>query len=64
MSGYFEMQCMCAQTGPPQYSYPKVFVGNGVRTHVNSKGKSPLPDGSEQGRTCDAALDRTQHTTD
>ena len=27
------------------YSHPKEFLGNGVRTHVNSKGKkNPLPE--------------------
>ena len=25
------------------YSHPKEFIGNGVRTHVNSQGKNPLP---------------------
>ena len=25
-------------------SHPKEFLGNGVRTHVNSKGKIPLPE--------------------
>ena len=24
------------------YSHPKVFWGNGVKTHANSKGKNPL----------------------
>ena len=26
------------------YSHPKEFLGNGIRTHVNSKGKSPVPE--------------------
>ena len=26
------------------YSHPEEFLGNGVRTHVNSKGKIPLPE--------------------
>ena len=26
------------------YCHPKEFLGNGVRTHVNSNGKSPLPE--------------------
>ena len=29
-------------------SHPTEFVGNGVRTHVNSKGKIPSTRGSEQ----------------
>ena len=39
------------------YSHPKEFWGNGVRTHVNSKGKFPLPENfsSEEDRTHDAA---------
>ena len=33
------------------YSHPKEFGGNGVRTHVNSKGKKILPQGgSNPGR--------------
>ena len=32
------------------YSYPTKFGGNGVRTHVNSKGKIPSTRGSEEGR--------------
>ena len=27
---------------PGLYSHPKEFLGNGVRTHVNSKGENPL----------------------
>ena len=37
-----------------------VFLGNGVRTHVNSKGKMPSTGGSEKGRTCEATSRRTQ----
>ena len=41
------------------YSDPTEFRGNGVRTHVNSKGKMPSTGGSEEGRICDAASQRT-----
>ena len=41
------------------YSHPAEFMGNGVRNHVNSKGKIPSTRRSEKGRTCDAALRRT-----
>ena len=40
------------------YSHPKEFWGNGVRTHVNSKGKIPSPGkkfSSEEDRTRDTA---------
>ena len=45
------------------YSHPKEFVGNGGRTHVNSKGKIPSTGGSEEGQNCDAALRRTASLT-
>ena len=45
------------------YSRPKEFGGNGVRTHVNSKGKIPSTGGSEQDRTRDAASCRTVSPT-
>ena len=36
------MKCMCAQTRPRFIlSSERVFLGNGVWTHVNSKGKIP-----------------------
>ena len=38
------------------YFHPKEFLGNGVRTHVNSKGKIPATGGSEEGGTCDACI--------
>ena len=43
------------------YSHPSEFGGNGVRTHVNSKEKSPLPEkfSSEEDRTHDVASSRT-----
>ena len=34
----------------------KEFLGNGVRTHVNSRGKIPSTGGSEEHRTHVAAL--------
>ena len=43
-------------------SHPKKFLGNGVRTHVNSKGKIPSTGGSEEGHTRDAALRTTSPT--
>ena len=52
------------------YSHPKQFWGNGVRTHVNSKGKIPftkknLPRGGSnpQHSTQHQAGQRAQHTT-
>ena len=47
------------------YSHPKEFWRNRVRTHVNSKGKSPVPE--VQGRailvTLHHAIQQAQHTT-
>ena len=37
------------------YSHPKEFLGNGARTHVNSKRTIPYTGGLEEGQTCDAA---------
>ena len=47
------------------YSHPKEFWGNGVRTHVNSKGKSPLPEkfSPQEDRAHDAAQSRTASST-
>ena len=49
-------------------SHPKEFLGNGVRTHVNSKGKNPLyQKNSPQRRIKPTMLhqagQRAQHTT-
>ena len=33
------------------YSHPKEFCGNGVRTHVNSNGKSPLEQKNKKTKT-------------
>ena len=50
------------------YSHPKEFGGNGVRTHVNSKGKNPLyrktfPERKIEPTTLHQAGQRAQHTT-
>ena len=47
------------------YSHPKEFWGNGVRTHVNSKRKFPLPEkfSPEENRTHDPASSRTARPT-
>ena len=46
------------------YSHPKEFLGNGVRTHVNSKGKIPTTRiiSSEEDRSHDAASSRITST--
>ena len=44
------------------YSHPKEFSGNGVRNHVNSKGKIPTTGGSEEVGTRDATSLRTART--
>ena len=51
------MEHMCAHTRLSLYSHLKVFLGNGVRTHVNSREISPLPEKffSEEDQTHDAA---------
>ena len=46
------------------YSHPKEFSGeNGVRTHVNSKGKIPSTGKILEDRTHDAASSRTASLT-
>ena len=45
------------------YTLIQKSFGNGVRTHVISKGKIPSTGGSEQHRTCDAASRRTVSPT-
>ena len=47
------------------YFHPKDFWGNGVRTHVNSREKSPLKEkfSSEEDRTHDAASSRAASPT-
>ena len=39
------MECMCAQTRPWFKLSSREFLGNGVRTHVNPKGKIPSTQG-------------------
>ena len=38
------MECMCALTRPQFMLLSERVWGNGVRTHVNSKEKSPVPE--------------------
>ena len=45
------------------YSFPKEFWGDGVRTHVNSKGWIPSIRGSGECRTSDTASRRTTSPT-
>ena len=45
------------------YSHPKEFWGNGVRTHVISKGKIPFTGNSEEDGTHDTASHRTVSST-
>ena len=66
MSGSFESMQWNAcvhRLGLSLYAHPKEFVGNGVKTHVNSKGKIPSTGGSEEGWTCDSASCRTENPT-
>ena len=44
-------------------SHPKEFLGNGVRTHLTSKGEIPSTGSSEQDQTCDAASCKTVSPT-
>ena len=53
------MECMCAQTRPRFILSSERVVGNGVRTHANTKGKIPSTGGPEQDGTRDAASRRT-----
>ena len=41
------------------YSRPEELLGNGVRAHVNCKGKVPFTGCSEEDRTGEAASHRT-----
>ena len=43
------MECMCAQTRPQFILSSQQVLGNGIRAHVNSKGKVPSTRGSEEG---------------
>ena len=48
------------------YSQPKDVLGNGVRTHVNPKGTSPVQEAQRrfEPTTLHHAWQRAQHTTD
>ena len=66
MSGSFVSVCWNAcvhRLDLGLYSHPKEFGGNGVRTHVNSKGKIPSTRGSEEDRTHDDASRSTASST-
>ena len=53
------MECLCALTGPWFILSCERDLGNGVRSHANSKGKIPSTRGPEEGGTHDAASRRT-----
>ena len=53
------MECMCAQTRHRFTLSSKRGLGNGVRTHVSSKGKFPSTGDSEEGGTSHVASCRT-----
>ena len=57
------MECMCAQNRDQFTLSSERVLENGVRTHVNSKGKIPSTRGLEEGPTCDAALHKTESPT-
>ena len=56
------MECKCVQTRP-QFMLSSNGIGNGVRPHVNSKGKVPSTKGSEEGLPHDAASRSTASPT-
>ena len=58
-----EMKCMCAQSRSQPILLSERVLGNGVWTHVNSKGKIHSTRGSEKGQTHDAASCRTASQT-
>ena len=45
------------------HSHSKKVLGNGVKTNVKSKGEIPSTEGSQEGRTRDAATCRTASPT-
>ena len=49
------IKCMRAQTRPQFILSSERAAGTGIRIYVNSKEKSPQPDGSEENRIRDAA---------
>ena len=57
------MECMCTQSRPQFILSSERFLGNGMRTHVNSKGKLPSTGGSDEGQTRDVVSRRTASPT-
>ena len=57
------MEYMCAETRPCFILSSERVLENGVRTHVNSKGKIPSTGGSQEDRTCVTASRRTASPT-
>ena len=57
------MECMHAQTRPRFMLSSKKVLGNGVRSHVDSKEKIPSTGGSAEGRTLNTASGRTASLT-
>ena len=57
------MECVCAQTSPRCMLSSERVLENGVRTHVNSKGKISSPGGSDEGQIRDSASSRTASPT-
>ena len=55
--------CVCVQTRPQFILSSERVVGNGVKTHVNSKRKIPYTGGSEKDQTHDTASRRTASPT-
>ena len=53
------MECVCALIRPRFILLSERVLGNGARTHVNSKEKITSTGGSREGRTRDAASRRT-----
>ena len=63
MSGTFESERCVHRLDLGLYSHPKEYLRNGVRTHVNSKGKIPTTRSSEEDRTHDSSSRRTASPT-
>ena len=51
------MEGICAQTRPRFIPSSGRVLGNGVRTHVNFKGKSPLPEAQRRVEPANSSLD-------
>ena len=61
--GSLEFFFFCVPSYISGFHHSWWVLGNRVRTHVNSKGKIPSTEGSEQDWTCDAASCRTASPT-